>query len=178
MPSKTTPGRQRRFLEAFEQCGVIAEAARLANIDQDCHWIWLHADPQYKAAFVKAEQIAADRLETELINRVYDGVKEDVWWQGQIVGATRKFSDTLLIFALKGAKPDKYREQWKGELQHAGALAISRGPDLKQLSNEQLQQLKQLALAAAADSLAHAGSGSDSEGGDQTGADENSDVLP
>ena len=175
MPSKTTPGRQRRFLEAYEHCGVIAEAARLANIDQDCHWIWLRDDPPYRAAFEKAEQIAADRLETELINRVYDGVKEDVWWQGQIVGATRKFSDTLLIFALKGAKPDKYREQWKGELKSVSV--IIRGPDLKVLDDATLDSLEQIALRAGSGALATAGPGEDQSGEGAESADEDRNVL-
>jgi len=33
-----------------------------------------------------------------------------------IPAAVRKYSDTLLIFLMKGAMPDKYRERWTGEL--------------------------------------------------------------
>ena len=54
---------------------------------------------------------AADLLEEEARRRAHDGVDEPVWFQGVQCGTVRKYSDTLLIFLLKGAKPDKYRER-------------------------------------------------------------------
>ena len=164
------PKRQKSFLEAYARCGVITEAADMANVHRQQHYDWL-ADPEYKAKFEEAQARAADSLESELFRRVREGVEETVSEANGDTRITRKFSDTLLIFALKGQKPEKYREQWKGELQHTGALAVSSGPDLSKLSHEQLVQLKQLALAAAADAQALIGSGSDSEGGEETGAE-------
>jgi hypothetical protein len=46
---------------------------------------------------------------------------------------------------MKGQKPEKYRDQWKGELTHTGVMAVSRGPDLSRLSDAELAQLKVLA---------------------------------
>ena len=34
-----------------------------------------------------------------------------MFWQGQVVGAVRKYSDTLLIFLLKSRRPEIYRER-------------------------------------------------------------------
>ena len=178
MPSSTTPKRQHAFLEAYARCGVVTEAAETVGIVREQHYRWMQDDPDYKTRFEQAQARAADSLESELFRRVREGVEEVVTEDDGKQRVTRKFSDTLLIFALKGQKPDRYREQWKGELQHTGALAVSSGPDLSKLSHEQLVQLKQLALAAAADAQALIGSGSDSEGGDEESADENSDVLP
>ena len=58
---------------------------------------------------------------------------------------TTRYSDNLLMFLIKKIRPE-YREHWRGELQHSGA--ISSGPDLSALSDEQLHQLHQLAIAA------------------------------
>lgn len=157
------PKRQRAFLEAYARCGVITEAANAANVDRTQHYDWL-ADPEYKRKFDEAQQKAADSIESELFRRVRDGVEETVTEANGDTRITRKFSDTLLIFALKGQKPEKYREQWKGELQHTGVMAVSRGPDLTVLSNEQLTQLEQLALSAGSSAVADAGPDSDPGG--------------
>lgn len=170
------PKRQRAFLEAYARCGVITEAADMANICREQHYNWL-ADPEYKAKFEQAQAKAADSLESELFRRVREGVEETVTEDDGKQRVTRKFSDTLLIFALKGQKPERYKEQWKGELQHTGALAVSRGPDLTQLSHEQLEQLKQLATAAAANAIADAGPGSDREGDSEESEQQNTELL-
>ena len=38
-----------------------------------------------------------------------------MYHRGKAIGAIREFSDTLLIFLLKGAKPSKYRDNWQGQ---------------------------------------------------------------
>jgi hypothetical protein len=171
MSSRVTSGAQKRFLQTFAEVGTIREACRQANVGRRTHYDWME-DPAYRAAFEDAKEDAVDGLVEECRRRARDGVEEPVFYLGQQVGAIRKYSDSMLMFLIRGWRPDTYREQWKGELQHTGALAVSRGPDLKQLTHEQLEQLEQLALSAAADAAAHAGSGSDPEGEAETGADE------
>jgi hypothetical protein len=78
---------------------------------------------------------------------------------------------------MKGQKPEKYRDQWKGELTHTGVMAVSRGPDLEVLSDEQLSQLEQLALSAGSSALAHAGPGEDQSGEGEESAEQDSDLL-
>ena len=43
------------------------------------------------------------------------------------------------MFLIKGARPEIYRDTWKGEIKHSGA--ISAGPDLSNLTDAQLEQL-------------------------------------
>lgn len=69
----------------------------------------------------KAERIAqdlqrsmvvqAELLEAEAVRRAYEGVDEPVFYQGSECGEVRKYSDTLLMFLLKGMMPNKYRER-------------------------------------------------------------------
>jgi len=173
MSSKVTSSAQKRFLQTFAEVGTIREACRQANVGRRTHYDWIAADPAYRAAFEDAKEDAVDGLVEECRRRARDGVEEPVFYLGQQVGAIRKYSDPMLMFLIRGWRPDTYREQWKGELSHTGAMAISRGPDLKQLSHEQLEQLEHLALSAAADAVAHAGPGSDPDGEDEESPDQN-----
>jgi hypothetical protein len=43
-----------------------------------------------------------------------------VFYQGQQFATVRKYSDTLLIFLLKGRKPERYRER----VEHSGRLTL------------------------------------------------------
>lgn len=158
------------FLAAYAKTGNITAAAKVAKVNRGQHYDWL-LDPDYERAFASAHQEAAELLELEARRRAMEGVHEPVIYQGALqyeavrdkTGAPkldpetgeallrpltiRRYSDTLLIFLLKGAKPETYRETFKGEIKHSGA--IGRGPDLSNLTDEQLEQLEQLAKAAA-----------------------------
>lgn len=103
--------RKKLFLEAYAEAGTISAAAREAGVDRSTHYRWLEADLAYGAAFALAHERAVDSLEAELIRRGRDGYDEPVFQGGKKVGEVRKYSDACLIFALKGALPEKYRER-------------------------------------------------------------------
>ena len=63
-------------------------------------------------------------LEPEAIRRAVDGVEKAVYYRGAQVGVEREYSDTLLIFLLKGWKADRYTE--RREVFHRGAVALLR----------------------------------------------------
>ena len=64
--------------------------------------------------FEEASEDAADSLEAEARRRAVEGVEEPVgWYKGQAGGVVRKYSDTLLIFLLKGRRPELYRERFE-----------------------------------------------------------------
>lgn len=118
--------KKRAFLVAFAQCGNVAQAAELAGIHRTTHYDWLGSDPQYAAAFVEAEDEAADRLEQEARRRAVEGVRREksYYYKGERVGVDVEtdYSDTLLIFLLKGLRPEKYRDNVKQE--HAGEVTV------------------------------------------------------
>lgn len=169
---------QDRFLAEYAKCGNILLAAKLAKIERAKHYDWLEADPDYESKFAVAHESAAEALEAEAHRRAVTGVQEPVWYQGQKCGHIRKFSDTLLIFLMKGAMPDKYAEFVRANIQHK---IISRGPDLSILSEEQFEQLKALAGYTGNGSktlTALAGSPGDSGGGAEAGEEQDPEVLP
>lgn len=114
--------KKRAFLESFSMLGSITAAAEAAEIHRTLHYKWLEDDADYRDAFGRASELAGDYLESKAIERATEGWEEPVWHQGQQVGAVRKFSNTLLIFLLKGAKPEKYKDRI--QQQHTGDVKI------------------------------------------------------
>lgn len=92
---------KRAVLRAFSQTHHVSNSCALAGISRDMHYHWFRTDPAYKAAFAEAREMAGDMLEEVATQRA--------------IGTTAGYSDLLLIFLLKGAKPDKYRENVKVE---------------------------------------------------------------
>ena len=67
-------------------------------------------DKVYATAYKAAQQIAADHFEDEIYRRGFEGYERPVTYQGEITGHYTDYSDTLAIFALKGLRPEKYRD--------------------------------------------------------------------
>ena len=110
------------FILALAQLGSRSRAADAVGISKMLIWQWNREDPAFKKAFVRAMEIASDLLEDEMIRRAAEGVIEPVFQGGRLVGSKRAFSDALLMFALKGAKPEKYADRSKVE--HTGEVDL------------------------------------------------------
>ena len=184
MANRITLAKRKLLLTSYAKCGSITIAAKAAGVSQGIHYKWLD-DPEYAAAFAEAEREAINALETELFTRVYEGTEEPVVYQGELCYrkdkngkltdkplTIRRKSDTLLIFALKGKKPEVYRDNFKGEIVHTGVMAVSKGPDLSKLSDEQWSTVKSI-LGPALDGQPVEGVPPDPDpGGDSSGGPE------
>ncbi len=103
--------KKRAALEAYGKLGSITAACEAAGVHRRTHYDWLEADEAYAEAFTQARGVAADSLEAEAISRARDGWREPVYQGGKMVGTILKKSDTLLIFLLKGLRPEKFRDR-------------------------------------------------------------------
>lgn len=126
--------KKKAFLTIYAQTGSLSEAARQCGMSRGTHYSWMQ-DEQYPEeadaycnAFKEAHEIAVSALEAEARRRATEGVEEDVYFQGRIVGKCKKYSDVLLIFLLKGALPDKYKDRFE----------TSHGGPVEHMSEEQL----------------------------------------
>lgn len=115
MTSPNFSPKKRAFLAAYAECGNVTQAALIAKVSRRSHVDWMK-DPAYVEAFRAAEDQAADALEKEARRRAIEGVDEPVFYKGDECGTVRKYSDTLLIFLLKGIRPEKYRENIRQEV--------------------------------------------------------------
>jgi hypothetical protein len=115
---KTLQHKKRTFLAAFAETGNISAASRLTGISRQAHYEWMESDPDYPAMFKSADQQAAEALETEARRRAVQGTLKPVFYKGEECGTVQEYSDTLLIFLLKGAMPEKYSERFQGVVDH------------------------------------------------------------
>ena len=120
---------KRAFLAAFRETGNVCLACQAAGVGRSSHYRWLEQDPEYREAFDQAKEDATDVLEAEAHRRAVEGVEEPVGWDKGVAGGTvRRYSDVLLMFLLKGLRPERYRERVdvRGVLAH---LDVSQLPD-------------------------------------------------
>jgi hypothetical protein len=117
-----TPKKRSAFIDALRQCGNVQEACESSGVPRRTAYNWRDADADFAAAWEGAVEEAADRMEREAFRRAVEGTNKPVYQQGRQVGEIREYSDTLLIFLLKGAKPEKYRE--RQELTGAGGAPL------------------------------------------------------
>jgi hypothetical protein len=65
-------------------------------------------DGKFAAAWERALEDAADVLELEARRRAVRGTERPVYQGGKLVGHVTEYSDTLLMFLLRAARPGKY----------------------------------------------------------------------
>ncbi len=108
------------FLAALAKRGNISDACKAARIHRSTAYDHQQSDEQFAAAWLVALDEGADVLEAEAHRRSVSGlVRKKFTKDGDpiIDPATGKqyveleYSDTLLIFLLKGARPEKYRDR-------------------------------------------------------------------
>lgn len=110
--------KKRAFLSIYSLVGNISRASKLVGISRDTHQEWKHTDPEYARAFDEAHNRSIDVLEAEAMRRAVQGVQKPVYHQGEQVGAITDYSDVLLIFLMKGARPEKYRDNYHVTSEH------------------------------------------------------------
>ena len=113
--------KQRGFLLAYAKCGNISVAAKAAKVGRRSHTNWL-AEAEYSAAFDDARQEATELLVKEARRRALTGVLKGKWYKGSRCGYEREYSDVLLMFLIKGADPETYRENV--HVEHTGELQL------------------------------------------------------
>ena len=118
--------KKRAFLAAYAGLGVVSKAANVAGINRSTHQGWMRdvgdEGDKYRAAFEDAHDEACGVLELEARRRAVIGVEKPVHYQGERVDTVREYSDTLLIFMLKGAMPAKYQE--RRQIEHRGGVPL------------------------------------------------------
>jgi hypothetical protein len=107
-----TPKKRASFLAALRSTGGnVSRSCEKAVLSRVAAYDWRAADPQFAREWDEAVEFGTDELEEEARRRAFTGVDEPVFYQGEVCGEVRKYSDTLLIFLLKGRRPDRYRER-------------------------------------------------------------------
>jgi hypothetical protein len=106
--TKRTPKKRRDwrpgFLKAFETCGMVTEACRMAKVSKANVYDERQRNEDFALAWADVEERSTELLETEAVRRATKG------------------SDVLLIFLLKSRRPTTYRDNVKVE--HGGQIEV------------------------------------------------------
>lgn len=100
------------FINALREGGHVGRAAEAAKVSRTTAYNYRREDVEFARSWDVAIEDAAFSLEDEGWRRARDGVDEPIVYQGIIIGTQKKYSDTLLMFLLKGIKPDKYADKF------------------------------------------------------------------
>lgn len=122
-PEKDWPVWAKACLAALALTGQVTKAADAAGVDRHTVANLRRASESFAAAYEQAKLDAAEMLEAEAVKRANEGWDEPVFYRGEVCGTVRKYSDTLLIFLLKGALPEKYRERYDAKV--SGTLDVN-----------------------------------------------------
>ena len=143
-----TAKRKATFLASLRSHGVFARAARDASPKSATGAVSTfreeaRRDPEFAAQIQDAVECAHGDLLHELIRRAKDGVSEVVYGpSGQPIGDRRRYSDRLLLEAVRTRFPEFTRRQ---QLEHTAIT--SSGPDLsdlRELSHESRADLRRI----------------------------------
>lgn len=118
------------FLAKLRDCGNVRLAAEATKIGRQ--WVYKQRgeDQEFAAAWDEALDEACDLLEAEARRRGLDGTDKPVFHAGEVCGHIREYSDTLLIFLLKGYRPARFRERF--DLKHEGQVKLEHGCSLSE----------------------------------------------
>lgn len=116
--SHRTPLKESKFIEALRESASVTKACEMVAIGRRTAYDWRLADPVFAQKWDETLADAVEDLEAEARRRAIVGIEKGVWHQGKLVGTELQYSDTMLIFLLKAAKPDRYRD--RTSVEHTG----------------------------------------------------------
>ena len=126
------PETKRRICALTAAGSYISEISSELDVTQSTIREWLQQDPQFRVDFQDARGVQTDLLEKEAVRRARDGVEEVVIYQGRVVMIAdpdnpdeqiplkrRNYSDTMLMFLLKGQRREIYGDKVESDNRHS-----------------------------------------------------------
>ena len=104
-----TPERQRGFIEQLARIGVVSAAARAVGMSPKSAYALLKragGESGFARAWASARDEGCRRALDTAIERALNGVATPVFYRGRQIGERRRYSDGLLIAALRHLRPD------------------------------------------------------------------------
>src|SRR5687768_6811869 len=121
----TAQEKQKFLQKLYASAGNVSKAAKAIKIARNTAYEHKKSDNDFSAAWDNVIESVADAMEEELHRRAVKGVQEPVFYKGQMVAKIRKYSDRLLEFALKGKRPEIYRDRLDLNANVQGSLDVN-----------------------------------------------------
>lgn len=100
---------KKEFLEHLVETGGNRKlSAEKVRVSTKTMYSWRREDTIFAEEWDICEEMGVDSLEDEAVRRGHDGVEEDIYYKGEIVGQKTNYSDAVLMFLLKGKRRERY----------------------------------------------------------------------
>lgn len=99
------------FIESLRKTANVSRSASEAGISRRMVYKEREKSDGFGEAWDDAIEEGLDYLEEEARRRAYEGTLKPVYQRGEEVGVIREFSDTLMIFLLKGRRREVYGDR-------------------------------------------------------------------
>lgn len=109
--TKLTAKKRDEFLGYLSEGHTVSRAAALIGVRRQTVYEHRANDPDFKEAWEVAWVAGGEAMEEEALRRAVQGVEKPIYQGGNLAGYVQEYSDTLLIFLLKGRLPDKYKDR-------------------------------------------------------------------
>src|SRR5690606_8361621 len=89
--------RKARFLDRLAACGNVRTASASAGMSRDSAYRLRRRDAAFARGWDAALLLSVPRSHDVLADKATEGVEEDVWYRGELVGTRRRFDVRLLL---------------------------------------------------------------------------------
>jgi hypothetical protein len=132
--TKFTSERRETFLGVLAETGNVTRAAACVGMTRRQMYYHREADAEFAEAWEDAVEQATDELEEEARRRALEGVEEEVYFQGEVVGYKRVYSDAMMALMLKAYRSKRFRDRVDQRIEGNGPggsliLQIGRPPE-------------------------------------------------
>ena len=103
-----TPARKAQFLEALAGDGNVRAACARVGLSREAAYRLRRRDALFARAWAAAQLQARERVGEVLGTRALEGIEEQVWFRGEVVGTRRRYDTRLLLAHM--ARLDKLAE--------------------------------------------------------------------
>lgn len=139
-----TPQEKGKFIQKLKQTGGnVSAACKAVKRSRNVMYEHRDKDADFAAAWSEACEAVYDEMEQEMYRRAVKGVLEPVVYKGQLATdddgkplLIRKYSDRLLEFALKGNRPEKFRDRLDINQKVSGKLDVNIESEIDKLYDD------------------------------------------
>lgn len=109
------PARQRAFIAALAECGIVTQAARCIGASMEALYK-LRQKPgaeEFRAAWDAAVDRGVMRLEDCALARAIEGEERMVVSGGKVLGHEIRYNEQLVMFFLRNRRGERYAPDWR-----------------------------------------------------------------
>lgn len=126
---ENNPIAREKLKQAILATGSIMAASEMVGLTYAKVLLARRRSEEFDNFLNEAMQQAVASIEVSAFNRARDGVEKPVFYQGEQVGTTKEYSDSLTIFMLKSHKPEVYNRPQNVNIESKETIEINGAKD-------------------------------------------------